>query len=266
MVARTYLEEGGDPAFFTAERMADLRIVAGVITKLQQPEDGLSWARSGIDGSGVDGRTKFLMDNSEVYRGLRAMAWLEREVSGSPNAGGAYDLAADAVRFGFDGPGGPGGIEGELLEPATGLYRVAKFRDEDQDPTNDPVQNADPNVWFPNGIAHVVWPHLMGVTAPTDQTVAVQLAAVNVLDNGQPRFPWSTQIVDPNNMPWSSMGFASYLAGDVTRAEEQAEFLLDQVLNVGSVTAQDPLTPAYPFLIDDAGWLLQTLTELQAPG
>ncbi|HLE48091.1 MAG TPA: hypothetical protein VI818_07325, partial [Candidatus Thermoplasmatota archaeon] len=94
----------------TPERRAGIERAASVILFLQDPSDGLTWARH-------DYHAKYTMDNSESYAGLRAAAAVEADVYGNATMADLYGGRAEAMRL---------GIEGQLYNPATHLYRLAK--------------------------------------------------------------------------------------------------------------------------------------------
>ena len=243
-VVRLYLAEGGDPAFVAAH-MDELRIVAEVIMGLRG-DDGLTWARA-------DFLIKYLMDNSEVYRGLRAMEEIERTVAGDEVAATRFGNAAVAVQNAITGAN-------DLFNEETGFYRIA----EDE---NGEFTEADPDLWY-GGTVNLAWPRLFGVTGPDDAAVvAQQMDAINdfvrVVDGES--VTWWTGIVDPSGQPWSAVGRAALLTGrasDRDKAVAQAEFLIKTEFPAVLDGQEVIPTPTYPFVIDDAGWFIQTTATL----
>ena len=212
-------------------------IIAGVILALQD-DDSLTWAKDTY-------RVKFLMDNSEVYWGLRSMAKLEEVVFGDLTAAQTYDVKAEQIRQ---------GIDNELFDLDTGLYRVAKFENgefQDADPSANP--DVDTLAWYPKTVA-IAWPHLFNVTGPHSDRAQAQMDTLNYYWDGSPNPDWTNTIVDTNGFLFPSIGHAALLAGDRTRAEAHATFVRNQ-----KFPSFD-----YPFTVDDGGWLLMTLAKLAA--
>ena len=220
----TYHMVGGDTSFLTqAGRKEELEAVANVILELQQP-DGLTWAKTTYP-------VKFLMDNSEVHWGLSALTWLERSVYGDNAAANLYQEAAARVRQ---------GIVEELFDGGTSRYR---WRD-GVDGEGLPFE-ADFSAWYPQSVA-ATWPHLLGVF--TDPSLAAeQISALNA------RWPtWTTEASVRGDFPWTSVGYAALSAGDEATALAHKEHVIAEKLPSFD----------YPFVVDDAGWLLRTLTAI----
>jgi hypothetical protein len=221
-MAWAYYEAGGSAAFLNAPgNKAGFEAVAGVILALQA-EDGLTVAKRTYP-------VKFLMDNSEVYAGLRAMTRLAEMVFGDSAAAQRYGAAAARVQR---------GIERNLFNPDRGLYRTAKFAD-------GSFQEADLGQWYPGTVA-LAWPHLFGVTAGHSQRAHSQMAAVNA------HWEWPASVADPAGFLWPSIGHAALLTGDCARARAQMAF----------IKARRFPEFGYPFTVDDGGWLLMTLSQL----
>lgn len=215
----TYYQEGGSVDFFHAEGNREkLETVAGVILALQD-RDGLTWAKD-------NWRVKYLMDNSEVYWGLKSMANLEKEVFDDNKAARKYERAAKKVR---------NGIRKSLFNRRAGLYRVAKF-------DNGSYQEADLNSWYPGTVA-LAWPHLFGVIKGKSKTAQNQMEAINA------NWDWTSQSSDGS--PWASIGQAALVAGDQAGASRQANLILEEFADFH-----------YPFTVDDAGFLISTLSQL----
>ena len=219
---------------FVRARRIGIEKVAQVILFLQQA-DGLTWAKDNF-------RVKFTMDNSEVYRGLRAMEQLERDVFNDLAAAATYQSAAERVRKGMLEAQPQLAFPEPLLNGATDLFRVAKFE-------NGTFQEADLDQWFPGTVA-LQWPYVFGVIEPRSTRAAKQLAAMNASWDGSPNLDWTTTTVDPTGFLWPSIGYAARRAGDGVRARRHADFVLSRRFPDFD----------YPWTIDDAGWLLQTLS------
>jgi len=202
--AWTYYEEGGGPEFLNAPGNKEkFETIAGVILALQQA-DGLTWAKDTY-------HVKYLMDNSEVYWGLKSMARLEEKVFSNPTMAQVYDIAAEQIR---------NGIENELFNPGTGLYRVAKFED-------GTYKEANLSEWYPGTVA-LAWPHLFGIIEGTSSRAKAQMAALNDNWDGSPNPDWTSNIVDPDGLLWPSIGHAALLIGDCNRARSHLDFVKNE--------------------------------------
>ena len=232
-LVETYYQEGGSDAFLQRPGVEkQLEAIAGVILALQQA-DGLTWAKA-------DYRVKFLMDNSEVYWGLKAMARLKSEVFGDRRGARTYEKAARKLRQ---------GMQKYLFDRKSRRYHVARFED-------GSVQPADLDQWYPGSVA-LAWPHLFGVTSPRSSRPRIQMRLLNASWDGSPNPDWSTNLVDLSGFPWTSIGYAALLVGDQERTRRHARLV--QQLKFPS--AADPVGFAWPFAVDDGGWLLRTLSS-----
>jgi hypothetical protein len=199
-----------------------------------QAEDGLTSAKPDYD-------VRYLMDNCEVYWGLSAMARIEAALYRDREAADRYATAALRVRT---------AILSTLFNPQTGLFRIAKDGD-------GALLEANLAEWYPGTVA-LIWPQLFGVVSPQSAVAAAQWAALNASWNGIARGDWTTTLVDPDGFPWLSIGCAAAAGGDCSRARTQVETAL-RLKHLP--TAAEP-SFRWPFAVDDAGWLLQNLVEL----
>ncbi len=219
----------------TPERKQLVETLAGVLLKLQQT-DGLCWAKS-------DYHVKYLEDNSEVFAGLVDLAQLERTVFNDPARATFYRQAAERVQQ---------GIANELYDPQRKLYVVAKFEDNQCPP-------ASLDKWYPDTQAQF-WPHLFGVVAPRDPKTRAVMSAVNAHWNGQAKPDW---LANPEqiNGGWIEAGaaYAALLAGEAKPVQNylQAVRRLKFPKSAGLPGFE------WPFSVADAGWLLQTLDQMQ---
>lgn len=222
------IRQEGMSRSFRMRKREKIEIVADVILSLRDSEDGLTWAKDGW-------RVKYLMDNCEVYEGLRAIERLEKELYSDPGASAKYRSAAREVRD---------AIMRELYNDATSLFRWAKFEDAT-------YEEADLKAWFP-GTVHIVWAHLFSVVSPRTQITRIQMNAMNYSWNGFSHPDWTRGIVDIQGFTWPSAGYPELRAGDLERARAQADVILRSKL---------PDFP-YPFTAEEGGWLLRTLVAL----
>lgn len=215
----------------TTDRRQQVENLANVVLKLQQP-DGLCCAKS-------DYRVKYLEDNSEVFGGLCALAKLERDVFNNPKHFHIYQEAADHVRL---------GLLSELYDPKPKLFRVAKFE-------NNKCPSPNLDVWYPDTQAQL-WPVLFGVIGANDPRARAAAAGVNGHWNGRIRCDWAD---DPEhvNQGWVEAGHAygALLMGETNRVRIYCQAVKRYKFKLEGKT----LECAWPFSVDDAGWLLRIL-------
>lgn len=216
----------------TSDRKQAVEKLTNVILKLQQP-DGLCWARR-------DYRVKYLEDNSEVFGGLCALATLEQDDFNDGQHSRTYRNAAERVRL---------GILSELYDPKIKLFRVAKFEN-----NNCPMPSLD--TWYPDTQAQL-WPVLFGVIGASDPRARAAAAGINRHWNGQNRCNWSE---DPEhvNQGWAEAGhaYAALLMGETNRVHIYYRAVKRYKFKLEGGTFQC----AWPFSVDDAGWLLRILS------
>lgn len=234
--AWTYYAAGGSTAFLKSPRNKELfELAATAILSLQQP-DGLVSEDSSL--------VKYVMDNSEIYWGLKSMERLEARVFVDRSASRIYARAAARVQD---------AIRNSLLNPITGLYRVAKL--------DELVYwEADLNNWYP-GTVSLLWPSLFSVTVGNSKVARAQIDALNANWDGSPNPDWTSNTADPDGFPWTAIGYAAMLAGDCRRARNQ----IDRTRAAKFPTGFDEAAFSWPFPVDDAGWLLSTLSLFSQP-
>jgi hypothetical protein len=185
-----YYRTTGDKDFVRA-RMADIELVASVILNLQQG-DGLCWAKP------LHLR-KYLMDNSEVYRGLKDWAGVLASLGRADRAAG-YEDAARRVRE---------GILGKLWDGASQSFIWALDH-------RGGKRMVNWGKWYPDVISQV-FPIVTGVLAPDDPRAIAIYERVNSL------FPnWPTAY-RTETLPWAVMGYTAYVIGDTAMAMEILE-------------------------------------------
>ncbi len=235
-VAWTYYAEGGSGAFLRTPGNKELfERVAAVILSLQQPDGLVSENRFLV---------KYIMDNSEVYWGLKSMESLEARVFVDRPASQVYSRAAARVQD---------AIRDSLLNPTTGLYRVAKFDE-------GVYWEADLNNWYP-GTVSLLWPSLFSVTPGNSKIERTQVDALNANWDGSPNPDWTSNTADPDGFLWTSIGYVAMLAGDCERARAQ----VNRTRAAKFPTGFDETAFSWPFPVDDAGWLLNTLSLFSRP-
>jgi hypothetical protein len=173
------------------------------------------------------------MNNSEVYWGLRAMTDLEQTLFDKKQAL-VYDQAAKRVRK---------AIDDVLYSNKTQLYRIAELE-------GGALMEANLNQWYV-GTVTVLWPQLFGVVEERSSRSKRQMDAVNQSWDGSPNPDWTTTLADPDGFVWTSVGHAALLSGDCARARAHTNF----------VRAQKFPNLDWPWTVEDAGWLLRTLSR-----
>lgn len=227
---------GMPPTIFnTPERRLRVEKLADALLQLQQP-DGLCWAKK-------DYHAKYLEDNSEVFSGLRALADLERDVFHDTSRSSFYQSAAERVKE---------GILTELYDPHAQLFRVAKFE-------NNICPPANLNVWYPDTQAQL-WPLLFGVIAPTDPRSRAIAVIIDEHWNGHIKPDWAAN-PEQVNQGWIEAGhaYAELLMGETNRVQTYVCIVRRFKFKMSNKTPQF----AWPFSIDDAGWLLRILASPQ---
>jgi len=183
-LVKEYTEKTGDIAW--VERHAsDIDMVAGVIIALQD-SDGLVWAKS-------NHKMKYLMDNSENFRGLEDWARVLETLGRSGDAA-YYHVRAGMVRQ---------GIEDVLWDSRLGRYMWAAGQNHKRVPRS--------NIWYPDNVAQI-YPIVFGLV-PADSPRARELYGEVAR-----RFPRWEQYVKDDPFPWTIMAYAAVMVGDAGRA------------------------------------------------
>jgi hypothetical protein len=165
---------------------SQLEAVAQVIIKTRD-SDGMTWALP-------DYKIKYLMDNCEVYRGLRDVALLWQKAFNDTSKADYYNAAAN-----------------QLYNSLLGLYlgngRWAYYKDQ---LGNRPAPNL--GVWYPDATAQM-FPVMQGVLPGSDERAKATYNAFNGAWPGWPNLSFSGQ--DP--FPWTMIGATAAVMGDTGR-------------------------------------------------
>jgi hypothetical protein len=188
-----------------------LNCIASVMVHTQQ-SNGLTWAKP-------DYQIQFLMDNAEVYKGMRDAA---RLFGALENAWARDRYDAHAVKVSR-------GIKDNLWDAANGDYLTYVGA-----PTTDWTK------WYPDSTAQL-FPVLHNVIAPSDPR------AQRVYETFNRKWPnWTTQFADP--FPWVAVSGASALMGDADR--------VNRYINTIGTNYVDTGFP-YPWYCAEAGWFMR---------
>lgn len=184
-----YFFATGD-ADFVVRHMDRIHLIAGVCMQLQDPEDGLVWAKP-------DHRYKFLMDNSEVQLGLDLWAETLRTLGYWSESKG-YAAAAARIRE---------AIERELWLDSSGTYSWGK--------TPAGVR-AERKRWYPDTVCQL-YPALFGVIDPQSPRAQDLIRRLNQKHPGWP------ELDRPDNFPWALAAYGALMGGDESRAMRYVE-------------------------------------------
>jgi hypothetical protein len=209
----------GDPNAknYIASISHELDAIGGVLVKTQQ-SDGLTWAKP-------DYQIKYLMDNAEVYRGLRDLASVYQALGDSAKAS-YYNGRADMCQKGMNG----------MWMAGIGAWAVYK----------DNAGNlAGPNwgTWYPDATAQL-FPVLYGVFPASDPRSQTVYAKFNNAWPGWPQLSFNSQ----DEFPWVMIGDAAALMGDTGRAGQYVNSIQSKFVSKGF---------PWPWYNMEAGWFVR---------
>jgi hypothetical protein len=201
----------------------DIERIASAIDAVSDV-DGLTWALPTY-------RLKYVMDNSEVYRGLVDLATLRTQAFG--DLAGGMRASSHALQI-------QAAIATTYWDPNRGAFAVA-------------IDAAGNKIWPQSGNWYdgttQLFPILHGVIDPSSaqaQTACGQFTSA---------FPGWPLLQKPDPFPWASVAFVALQMNDVGRANTYAS------------TVQSQYAPAfaYPWYCAESGWYLRVLLGLDAP-
>lgn len=193
-----------------------LDVIGGVLIQTQQ-SDGLTWAKPNY-------QIKYLMDNAEVYRGLRDLASLYQTAFGDTTKAAYYNAAANASQ---------NGIYGMWMNGVWAVYK------------NDIGGLAAPNMgtWYADATAQV-FPVLEGVVSGSDPRAQQSYAAFNNAWPGWPTLSFNAQ----DGFPWCLVGDAAAAMGDKGRLTTYINSIQGKYVNSSF---------PWPFYIAEGGWFMR---------
>ena len=202
-----------------------LDVIGGVIVQTQQ-SDGLTWAKP-------DYQTKYLMDNSEVYRGLRDLANLYQVAFGDTTKATYYNNVAAATL---------NGIAGMWMNGKWAVYKSSAGA------------LATPNLatWYPDAAAQV-FPALQGVVSASDPRAQQSYAAFNAAWPGWPTLSFNSQ----DAFPWCLVGAAAASMGDNARLATYVNSIQSKYVNTGF---------PWPFYSAEGGWFMRANSYMMGNG
>jgi hypothetical protein len=202
-----------------------IEVIAGVVISTQD-SDGLTWAKP-------DYHIKYLMDNSEAYRGLRDVAALFQVGLNNSAKAAYFNARADMML---------NGIQAMWIGNAYGVYKDALGR------------LAAPNwgLWYADATSQV-FPVLLGVISPADWHAKQVYAAFNSHWPGWPQLSFQAQ--DP--FPWVLVADSAALMGDTGRVGTYMNAVQNKYVNHGF---------PWTWYCAEAGWYMRLNSYLMGRG
>jgi len=210
---------------YISELSYQLDSIGGVLIRTQQ-SDGLTWAKP-------DYQIKYLMDNSEGYRGLRDLASLFQSAFGDTSKADYYNAAADSVL---------NGIAGMWMNGKWAVYK-------------DGYGNLDApkmSTWYADATAQV-FPALEGVVASSDPRAQQAYSAFNAAWPGWPQLSYNSQ----DAFPWCLIGTAAAAMGDNSRLTTYINSIQSKYVNHNF---------PWPFYNAEAGWFMRGNNYMMGKG
>jgi len=197
--------------------VSQLDLIGGVLAKTQQT-DGLTWAKP-------DYQIKYMMDNCEVYRGLRDAAQLFQSAFNDPAKAQTYTAMADAS---FQG----------LMSMYLGNGAWAVYKD-----GIGSLFAPHLGTWYPDATAQL-FPVMQGVISGTDAK------AVQTYSNFKAAWPgWDTLSFNSQDaFPWVMIAGAAAVSGDSTAAQTYIKTIESRYVNNGF---------PWPWYNQEAGWFMR---------
>jgi hypothetical protein len=190
-VLRKYAEVTGDYQYLV-EHKEDIQLVANAMLSTQQA-DGLTWAKPSY-------KVKYLMDNSEVYKGLGDMVWISSEIFHDQTYADTLRQHKDEVYT---------GIQNELWLENKQVYSHAKMDD-------GTLLNPDWNTFYADSTAQL-FPIWTGVLDPKSDR-AIDL--YNTFNEYHPGWP---ELQKDDAFPWALIAYTASIMGDKVRVDRFLE-------------------------------------------
>jgi hypothetical protein len=189
--------------------------------------------RDGMTVALPDYPVAYLMDNSEVYRGLTDLAYLERTAFADAARARIHDQEARRAGAGIE----------TLWSAANGTYDSGK-----QEPRG-PRMRSQWTTWYPDATAQL-FPALQGVIPAASPRAAELWSGFNAA------WPQWDGLVngDSGGFPWALVGATAVAMGDRARAAAYSNAVQHRFAAVGF---------PYPWYDAEAGWYARMLDGLQ---
>jgi Bacterial Ig domain len=234
-----YNNSHGAAAPFLQGLRPQIDMVAGVLTnedllpnnlRQRDPADHLTYAKP-------DYPIKYLMDNAEVYRGLRDAASLYALAFNDQTRASFFSQQADIVQ---------NAINTKLFNSADNSYYTflgaptVDWTSWYTDPSGNPAAVAE------------LFPALQGVIDPNSTLAA------NLYNRFNASFPnWPNAVQDPGDYPWVLVGYTAALMKDAPRANDFIRMIEQQFI------AHDFANPPLNWNDEEAGWFLLLASFMQ---
>lgn len=189
MLVKAFYDAGGEnEKAFIKDNKYKIDVIGNTITDLIDPKDNLTWAKPGYP-------VKYLMDNSEAYKGLCDLADLFNKL-GDSEGSAWYRIYADRIKAAINSKKGL--ADGNWYYPAklsngSRTYKILY-----------PL-NAVRNHWYPD-ISAQFYPILYGVLSPTDPK------AVKIYQTLSNNYNW--QNLKVCEFPFVQIGYVGALMND----------------------------------------------------
>lgn len=220
LARKAYDTGSADARALVAQNRAQLESIGSVLTRSQDP-DGLTIARP-------DYPVEYLMDNSETYRGLSDLAYLESNAFGDPAAAQTYAARSSLVAAGIAG----------LWNASTQTFDIA-----DQ---AGAVALANLKTFSPDAAAQL-FPIVDGAIPPGDTRAQTVYATFNR------DYPNWDRLSIPDEFPWAVLAVAAEAMGDDARASTYVAAVQQRYA---------PTNYAWPWYCGEAGWYMRAASAV----
>ncbi|MEH7380301.1 hypothetical protein V7138_07455 [Bacillus sp. JJ1533] len=217
---RKYAEVTGDYQYLK-EHKEDILLIASAMLSTKQ-EDGLTWAKPSY-------KVKYLMDNTEVYKGLEDMVWICNQVFNDQESSATYSKHQTEV---FEG------IQNELWISNKNIYSPGKM-------TDGTLLNPDWNTFYADATAQL-FPIWTGIIDPKSN---IALEIYNTFNEYHPGWP---VLEKEDAFPWALIAYTAAIMGDKIR--------VDQFLETVKNTYIDENHP-WPWYVMESGITMLTASK-----
>jgi hypothetical protein len=190
----------------------DLDCIGGILVQTQQ-SNGLTWAKP-------DYQIQFLMDNAEVYKGMRDLANLYNALQNTNSRDWYNAHAANVLN----------GIQTSLWDDTHKNYL-----------TSVGAPPTDWTTWYPDSTAQL-FPVLNGILSPSEQRAKNLYATFNA------HWPNWTTLEFPDAFPWVLVSGASALMGDKHSVDKYINTIQSKFVSTGF---------PWPWYSAEAGWFIR---------
>ncbi|MFT4416051.1 hypothetical protein ACLM5H_19500 [Fredinandcohnia humi] len=196
---RKYAEVTGDYQYLR-EHKEEILLVASAMLSTKQ-EDGLTWAKPTY-------KVKYLMDNTEVYKGLKDLVWICNEIFEDHESASIFTKHQTDVYE---------GIQNKLWLSDKNMYSHGKMQD-------GTLLNPDWNTFYADATAQL-FPIWNGVIDPKSNEALEIYNSFNEYHSG-----W--QVLDKDDaFPWALIAYTAAIMGDKIRVDQFLESVKNTYLD-----------------------------------